>query len=139
MFRKWINSAKQNEFVQGRMLKLSIIKKERSLIKKILKYLWYWAIIIPCFIWENRHDKILMTSTLVSFIIVSATVWLPALISLLTSGWKAALSVASSGLVIWNLPGTPFLLIVLGLGLANKAIYIKFIKPINLRDNAWYN
>ena len=139
MIRKWINSAKQNEFVQGRMLKLSSIKKERILTKKLLKYCWYWAAIIPCFIWENRHDKILMISTLVSFVIVSATVWLPALISLLTSGWKAALSVASSGLVIWNLPGTPFLLIVLGLGLANKAIYIKFIKPIKIRDDMWYN
>ena len=137
--KKWINSAKKNEFVKREISRFKLIQAEPNLFKKILKYFWEWAIMLFKFVWFNRHDKALMISCLISFVLVSSSVWLPALIALFTKGWVAMIGVATTGIGIWNLPGTPFLLIVLGLGLANKAIYIKFIKPINLRDNAWYN
>ena len=94
---------------------------------------------LPSYVYYNRHNTSLMISSAIALIIVSSSVWIPGLIALFTKGWGAMIGVMATGIGIWNLPGTPFLLITLGLGIANKAIYIKFIKPINLRDNAWYN
>jgi len=125
MIRKWINSAKQNEFVKREISRFKLIKAEPNLFKKILKYFLEWAIMLPCFIWYNRHDTALMISCLVSFALTSSSVWIPALIALFKSGWVAMISVATTGIGIWNLPGTPFLLITLGLGLAIKAGYVK--------------
>jgi len=134
MIKRLIASAKKNEFVQGRMIKLSIIKKERSPTKKVLKYCWYWATILPVFIWENRHDKELMIGTLISFIILGASVWVPGMIAFIKGGWQAMIIAISGPLLLWNAPFTPFLLLVLGFGIANKALYRKFIKPIKFVD-----
>ena len=123
--QKWINSAKKNEFVKSRVPRFQKIKAEPNLFKKILMYFWEWFIMLPCFVWFNRHDKPLMISCLISFAIVSSSVWLPALIALISSGWVAMISVATTGIGIWNLPGTPFLLITLGLGIAINEIYKK--------------
>ena len=125
MIRKWIDSAKQNEFVKREISRFKLIKAEPNLFKKLLKYFWEWAIMLFKFVWYNRHDKALMISCLVSFVLVSSSVWLPALIALISSGWIAMISVATTGIGIWNLPGTPFLLITLGLGLAINEIYKK--------------
>ena len=127
MIRKWINSAKQNEFVKREISRFKLIKAEQSPFKKVLRYLWEWVIMLPCFVWFNRHDRALMISCLVSLLITSSSVWIPALIALFKSGWVAMISVAIAGIGIWNLPGTPFLLIVLGLGIGIKAIYVKII------------
>ena len=127
MIRKWINSAKKNEFVKLEITRFKLIKAEQSPFKKLLKYLWEWAIMMPKFVWYNRHDVSLMVSCGVSLVIVSASVWIPAAVALFKSGWVAMISVAIAGIGIWNLPGTPFLLIVLGLGIGIKAIYVKII------------
>jgi len=128
MIRKWINSAKQNEFVKLEISKFKLIQAESNPFKKILKYFWEWAIMLFKFVWFNRHDRALMISCLISFVIVSSSVWLPALIALFTKGWVAMIGVATTGIGIWNLPGTPFLLITLGLGIAIKEIYKKVRK-----------
>lgn len=125
MIKKWISSAKQNGFVKLEISKFKLIKAEPNPFKKILKYFWEWAIMLFKFVWYNRHDKALMISCLISFAIVSSSVWLPALIALISSGWVAMISVVTTGIGIWNLPGTPFLLITLGLGLAINEIYKK--------------
>ena len=125
MIRKWIESAKNNEFVKREISRFKLIQAEPSLFKKILKYFWEWAIMLFKFVWFNRHDRALMISCLISFVIVSSSVWLPALIALFTKGWGAMIGVLATGIAIWNLPGTPFLLIVLGLGIAINAIYKK--------------
>jgi len=66
-----------------------------------------------------------MISSAIALIIVSSSVWIPGLIALFTKGWVAMISVATTGIGIWNLPGTPFLLITLGLGIAINEIYKK--------------
>ena len=118
MIRKWINSAKKNEFVKLEITRFKLIKAEQSPFKKLLKYLWEWAIMLPCFVWFNRHDVSLMVSCGISLIIVSSSVWIPGVIALLTKGWAPMLGVLATGIGVWNMPGTPFLLLVLGLGLA---------------------
>lgn len=135
MIRKWINSAKKNEFVKREISRFKLIKAEQSPFKKVLRYLWEWTIMLPCFVWFNRHDRSLMVSCLVSFALTSSSVWIPALIALFKSGWLAMISVATTGIGIWNLPGTPFLLITLGLGLAIKEIHKKVRKIFDKRNN----
>ena len=125
MIKKWIESAKQNEFVKLEITRFKIIKAEPNLFKKILKYFWEWVIMLFKFVWLNRHDRSLMISCLISFALVSSSVWLPALIALIKGGRVAMISVATTGIGIWNLPGTPFLLITLGLGIAINEIYKK--------------
>ena len=125
MIKKWINSAKNNEFVKLEITRFKLIQAEPNLFKKVLRYFYEWVIMLFKFVWFNRHDRPLMISCLVSFVIVSSSVWLPALIALISSGWVAMISVATTGIGIWNLPGTPFLLITLGLGIAINEIYKK--------------
>ena len=136
MIRKWINSAKKNEFVKREISRFKLIKAESNPFKKILKYFLEWVIMLFKFVWFNRHDRALMISCLVSLLITSSSVWIPALIALFKSGWVAMISVATTGIGIWNLPGTPFLLITLGLGLAIKEIYKKVRKIFDKKNNA---
>jgi len=125
MIRKWIKSAKKNEFVKREISRFKLIQAEPNLFKKLLKYFCEWVIMLFKFVWFNRRDKALMISCLISFVLVSSSVWLPALIALIKGGWVAMVSVATTGIGIWNLPGTPFLLITLGLGIAINEIYKK--------------
>ena len=134
--KKWIESAKNNEFVKLEITRFKFIKAESNPFKKILKYFWEWVIMLFKFVWLNRHDRSLMISCLVSFAIVSSSVWLPALIALIKGGWGAMIGVMATGIAIWNLPGTPFLLITLGLGIAIKEIYKKIKKIFDKRNNA---
>jgi len=43
MIKKWINSAKKNEFVKREISRFKLIKAEPNPFKKILKYFWEWA------------------------------------------------------------------------------------------------
>ena len=124
LITKWINLAKNNDFVQLKLNKFKKVKEYKG-PKKIMMYVWEWAIMLPSYVYYNRHNTSLMISSAIALIIVSSSVWIPGLIALFTKGWVAMISVATTGIGIWNLPGTPFLLITLGLGIAINEIYKK--------------
>ena len=141
MFRKWISLTKikalaqrasTQPYVKNRVERFSVIHHMQHWYQR-----WFWycftSWILPWhFIYYYRHDTAMLLSMLVSVATTGSTIWIPFIIGMIF-GWTSAvgismLSIISTSIVFWNLPGTPWLLLTYGLGLGIYALYKKFTK-----------
>lgn len=80
---------------------------------------WKW-------VWKQLRDKVNLTIFAIVVAVLSIEVWLPCLISIIT-GNKWLWSVGVAFFVVWQLPGTPFIAICLGITFGVRKIYDKIL------------
>lgn len=101
------------------------IRQEPKKVKRFFKWVWY--IIAYPFIWlfYNMRDPRSAICILISFVIWSGTVWIPALIGLIFRN-PAIWAIAGAIWVWWLSPfGSPFIELVIITGIGFKAILNK--------------
>ena len=105
------------------------IRQEPSKAKRFWKWAWYLCAFPFLWIWVNIRDW--RTALIFVFValIVSSEVWVPYLIAVIC--WNnepvriSMLSVGSACWLFWIGPGTPFLVICIGLTIGIKALFNK--------------
>lgn len=105
------------------------IRQEPSKAKRFWKWVWYLCAFPFLWIWVNIRDW--RTALIFVFValIVSCEVWVPYLIAVIC--WSnepvriSMLSVGSACWLFWIGPGTPFLVICIGLTIGVKALFNK--------------
>jgi hypothetical protein len=117
----------EDRYKKGQRIWKSHIRQEPSRFKRFWEWVWY-AIAFPWkWLWVNVRDwrTALIFATVVAT--VSSEVWVPYLIGLI--GYRneslrmAMFSVGSACWLFWLGPGTPFMVICIGLTMAIKGLF----------------
>ena len=114
------------------------IKAEPNKFKRFWKWIWHWIIFPFKWIFINIRDWRTALIFVIVFLLVSSEVWIPYLIGFI--GWNneplriTMFSVGSACWLFWAGPGTPFLVICIGLTIAIKGVFNK-IKERKKRKN----
>lgn len=113
-----------DDFEAKQKIKKDKIKQEPNILKRILKYAWHFAVFPWQWIWVNIRD---ITTAIIFFstvAVLGSGVWLPYLLALITgNNWLYA--VGSAWWIFWIGPGTPFMVISIGLTITIKALINK--------------
>lgn len=107
------------------------INRESNKFIRLLKMLWMWVSFPFIWIFYNIRDWHTAIIFVICFAILSSEIWIPYLIGLLTIGTsfsKWCFGFASACWMFWLGPGTPFLVIVIGVTIGVKALLNKFRK-----------
>lgn len=104
------------------------IKAEPNRFKRFWKWVKYFTLFPFKWIWVNIRDWRTALIFGITFLVLSSEVWVPYLIGLIT--WDTDLSkwmfgVASACWLFWLGPGTPFMVICIGLTIAVKSLFNK--------------
>ena len=105
------------------------IRQEPSKAKRFWKWAWYLCAFPFLWIWVNIRDWRTALIFIFVALIVSSEVWVPYLIAVIC--WSnepvriSMLSVGSACWLFWIGPGTPFLVICIGLTIGIKALFNK--------------
>ena len=105
------------------------IRQEPSKAKRFWKWVWYLCAFPFLWIWVNIRDFRTALIFIIVALIVSSEVWVPYLIAVIC--WSnepvriSMLSVGSACWLFWIGPGTPFLVICIGLTIGVKALFNK--------------
>ncbi len=105
------------------------IRQEPSKAKRFWKWVWYLCAFPFLWIWVNIRDWRTALIFIFVALIVSSEVWVPYLIAVICWGNEAIrismLSVGSACWLFWIGPGTPFLVICIGITIGIKALFNK--------------
>ena len=122
--------------------KQSLEKQKIKAIPNKAKRMLYWALYLCVFpfkwLWVNIRDYRTAIIFVIVFIVVSSEVWVPYLIGVIC--WAnepvriSMFSVGSACWLFWLGPGTPFLVICIGLTILVKGLFNK-IKNRKLKDS----
>lgn len=115
-----------NEFDISKEMKKNIIKIEPNRFKRMLMWLWYFISFPFSWVWVNIRDWKTAVIFGLTVLIVSSEVWLLYLIYFIT-GNQWCLGVGSACLVFWLGPGTPFIVLCIGITMGIKALLNKII------------
>lgn len=117
------------EFKEKQSLEKQKIKEVPNKAKRML----YWGLYLCVFpfkwLWVNIRDYRTAIIFVIVFIVVSSEVWVPYLIGVIC--WAnepvriSMFSVGSACWLFWLGPGTPFLVICIGLTIGVKALFNK--------------
>lgn len=128
-----MNEKKQNKFSQlenkykeDQKKEREKIRQEPSRFKRILKWIWYLISFPFKWLWLNIRDWRTALIFVTVVLIVSIEVWLPYLIGIIT--WGSALSkimfgIGSTCWLFWLGPGTPFIIICIGITIGVKELF----------------
>ena len=89
-----------------------------------MRKIWQW--IKAPFIWIKNNIKDWRTGIIfaIVLVVVSSSVWLPLLLGIITgNAWFYG--IASAVFIWWQLPGSPFILLCIGITMTIKAIFNK--------------
>ena len=102
------------------------IRRQPSKYKRFWMWVWYWFIFPFKWIWVNIRDwKTALIFGLV-FLVVSSEVWVPYLLGFIfNNNWL--IGIGSTCWAFWLAPGTPFMVICIGLTMAVKALLNRII------------
>lgn len=113
------------------------IKAEPSKFKRFLKWIWYWTAFPFQWIWINIRDWRTAIIFVIVFLTVSSEVWVPYLIGVICWNDEALrntmFGVGSACWLFWIGPGTPFMVVCIGLTITIKGLFNK-IKEKKNRD-----
>lgn len=115
------------EYKNNQEIEKEKIKQESNKFKRALKWIIYFAVFPFKWIWVNIRDYRTAIIFVIVFILVSSEVWVPYLLSFVF--WNnetirvSMLSVASACWFFWLSPGTPFLVICIGLTIGIKTLF----------------
>lgn len=100
------------------------IKNEPKPFKRFLKWLWFWIAYPWKWLFLNIRDWRTALIFAIVMIVLSSEVWVPYLIWFITSSaWW--LGIGSACWLFWLGPGTPFLIICIGLTILIKGLFNK--------------
>lgn len=100
------------------------IKQEPNKAKRLLKWLWFWIVYPWKWLFLNIRDWRTALIFIIVMLVVSCEVWIPYLIWFIT-GSKWWLGIGSACWLFWLGPGTPFLIICIGLTILIKGLFNK--------------
>ena len=116
------------------------IRQENNKFKRLLKWIWYLLAFPFVWLFYNIRDWRTLICILISFIIVSSSVWIWFLLGIIL-GWnsdtaKWFIGIGTTVFVWWASPvGSPFILVVTILAIGIKALYNKIrIHRIKKKD-----
>ena len=105
------------------------IRQEPSKAKRFWKWVWYLCAFPFVWLWVNIRDWRTALIFILVALIVSSEVWVPYLIAVICWGNEpvriSMLSVGSACWLFWIGPGTPFLVICIGITIGVKALFNK--------------
>ena len=105
------------------------IRQEPSKAKRFWKWVWYLCAFPFLWLWVNIRDWRTALIFILVALVVSSEVWVPYLIAVIC--WNnepvriSMLSVGSACWLFWIGPGTPFLVICIGITIGVKALFNK--------------
>lgn len=106
------------------------IRMKPTRTKRFFAWIWFWITFPVIWIWNNIRDWRTAVIFVLTFLAVSSEVWVPYAIAFMF--WNneplriSMLSVATACWLFWLGPGTPFLVIVISLTIAIKALFDKW-------------
>ena len=114
------------------------IKAEPNWAVRFWKWVWYFISFSFKWLWLNIKDWRTALIFGIVVLVVSIEVWLPYLIGLITWGStlsKVMMSVGSSCWLFWLAPGTPFIIICIGITMGIKELFNKIEEKKNGRKS----
>lgn len=132
----------EEQYKQSQLVWKERIKAEPNKLKRFFKWIWYWIAFPFKWIWTNIRDWRTAIIFVIVFLLVSSEVWVPYLIGVICWGNEALrntmFGVGSACWLFWIGPGTPFMVICIGLTIAVKGLFnkIKERKTTNGKDNS---
>ena len=105
------------------------IRQDPSKAKRFWKWVWYLCAFPFLWLWVNIRDWRTALIFILVALVVSSEVWVPYLIVVIC--WSnepvriSMLSVGSACWLFWIGPGTPFLVICIGITIGVKALFNK--------------
>ena len=125
---------KYNEQANARKEK---IRQEPSKWKRFWKWVWFWISFPFIWIFYNIRDWRTAIIFIIVFLLVSSEVWVPYLIGFICWSNEALrismFSIGSACWAFWLGPGTPFMIIVIGITIGVKAAFDKIRQGIKKR------
>ena len=119
----------EDKFKQDQQAWKDRIKAEPNKFKRFWKWVWYLIAFPFVWIWVNIRDWRTALIFVIVFLLVSSEVWVPYLIGAIF--WNneplriSMFSVGSACWLFWLGPGTPFLVICIGITIGVKGIFNK--------------
>lgn len=119
----------ENKFKQDQLVWKTHIRLESNKFKRFWKWVWFFIAFPWKWIWVNIRDWRTAIIFAIVFLVVSSEVWIPYTIGFI--GWNneplriSMFSVGSACWLFWAGPGTPFLVICIGLTIAIKSLFNK--------------
>ena len=93
-------------------------------MRKFWKMVWWWFKTPFVWIKDNIKDWRTLIIFAIVLIVMSSSVWLPLLFGIITgNGWFYG--IASAVFIWWQLPGSPFIMICIGITIGIKALFNK--------------
>lgn len=93
-------------------------------MRKFWKKIWQW--IKAPFIWIKDNIKDWRTAVIfaIVLVVISSSVWIPLLIGIITqNAWFYG--IASAVFIWWQLPGSPFFMLCIGITIGIKSLFNK--------------
>ena len=112
------------------------IRLEPNKWKRFWLWVWYFISFPVKWIWLNIRDWRTAIIFVIVFLVISCEVWIPYLIGFITWGTsfsKIMLGVGSTCWLFWLAPGTPFLVICIGVTIGVKELFNKIEEKKNGR------
>lgn len=119
----------EEEFKKKQNEEKAKIKAEPSKWKRFWKRVWHLVVFPWKWIWVNIRDRRTALIFVIVFLVVSSEVWVPYFIGFIC--WSneplrhTMFGIGSACWLFWAGPGTPFLIICIGLTMAVKSLFNK--------------
>lgn len=118
----------ESKYKEDQKIAKEKIRQEPSKSKRFFKWIWYYLTFPFKWIWLNIRDWRTALIFVIVMAVVSCEVWVPYLIGLITWGTslsKIMFGVGSTCWLFWLGPGTPFLIICIGITIGVKELFNK--------------
>lgn len=114
----------EKQFAEAQKEQKNKIREEPNKWKRFWKWIWYLIVFPWKWIWINIRDWRTAVIFIIVLLVVSSEVWIPYIIWFITkNGWW--LGIGSACWLFWLGPGTPFLVICIGLTILIKGLFNK--------------
>lgn len=126
------------EYNASQEIEKQVIRSEPKRLKRFWKWVVYYTIFPFKWLWTNIRDWKTFLIFAIVFVVVSSEVWCPYLIGFIC--WNDEVlrnTMFGVGSACWLFrlgPGTPFMVIVIGLTIAIKTLFNKIAKKKGLNE-----
>ena len=127
----------ENKFKKDQLVWKTHIRLEQNKFKRFWKWVWFFIAFPWVWIWVNIRDWRTALIFVIVFLLVSSEVWIPYMIGFIA--WNneplrlSMFGVGSACWLFWAGPGTPFLVICIGITIAIKGLFNKIKEKKNAK------
>lgn len=125
------------EYSASNEIRKQVIRSENTKLKRLVKWLHHLILFPFKWLWYNIRDVSTFVIFVVVFLCLSSIVWLPYVLSFIFKGTPFGISMFAFGSTAWAIilgPGTPFMVVCIGITIGVKTIFNK-IKQRRLIKN----